>query len=348
VTRESLGLLIEEQKTNLVLRSEEFDNASWTKSQATITTNSIVSPNGIASADTLVEDTANSNHFVFQSYTFTANTHTYSVFAKAASRSFIRLIAFDGVSSPNAYFNISTGVIGTIAGGATASIGDYGNGWYRCSITFTSVVGAGNVAVRLATANGTDSYAGNGTSGIYLWGAQLEVGAFPTSYIPTTTATVTRSADLASITGTNFSSWYNPTEGTMFADAKRDFAVPSGPFPRVWQIQGALSNSRIELSFFNAGQASFIATSGVTQFEWYPMYYIQNGLKSAQALGTNNVAAATNGEVTATDTSVTLPTVQEMRIGGDGGSSNIFNGTIRRLAYYPRRLSHTELQLITS
>ena len=71
----------------------------------------------------------------------------------------------------------------------------------------------------MATSNGTVTYDGNGTSGIYLWGAQLEEGAFPSSYIPTTTAAATRSADVASITGTAFSGWYRQDEGTFYGEA---------------------------------------------------------------------------------------------------------------------------------
>jgi hypothetical protein len=219
----------------------------------------------------------------------------------------------------------------TLSGASTAGPA-VGSGAFPARTTLTFTPSAGTLTLTVT---------GSVTS------AQLEAGAFVTSYIPTTTAAATRSADVASITGANFSSWYRQDEGTMFAEAKRDFAVPSGLFPRVYQIQGATGTNRVEQSYYTGGQVNFIATNGVTQAEWYPAYFIQNGVKSAQALAANNVAGVSNGVVTGTDTSVTLPTVQQIQIGAEGASINHLNGHIRRLTFFPQRLPNSTLQAIT-
>jgi hypothetical protein len=177
--------------TNLVTYSEQFDNAAWTKSNATITANTIVAPDGALTGDKLVENTANSTHLVIANYTFTASSHSYSVFAKAGGRSFLRLVIFDGTNSFAAYFNLLTGAVGTITGTTVASISSVGNGWYRCVISATTLAAAGNVAYRSASADNTDTYTGDGTSGVFIWGAQLNVGAVPAAYLQTVATAVT-------------------------------------------------------------------------------------------------------------------------------------------------------------
>jgi hypothetical protein len=353
-TGESLGLLVEAQNTNLLLQSEDF-STTWTNVGSSENTNVAVAPNGTQTADALVDTAISETHIFDQTVSGLAGStaHTFSCFMKKGSKNYGVLVftpnsSWSAGSGASVFFDLNNGTVTTSAG-ATGTIQALPNGWYRCTATATTVSSPGTVTMKVGSSlTGTaQTYTGSGDEAIYLWGAQLEVGAFPTSYIPTTTATVTRSADVASITGTNFSSWYNQTQGTMFAHAKREFAVPSGSFSRVWQLQGALNSNRIELSYFSGGQASFISTSEGVQFQWYPSVFIQNGIKSAQAINQNNVAAASNGLVSATDTSVTLPTVQEIRIGTDGTAVNTLNGTISRLTYFPTRLSNTTLQNIT-
>ena len=174
--------------TNLLLRSEEFDNASWGKTRSSVTANAIAAPNGALTADQLIEDgSASTTHFVTVTATVTTSTYTHSVYAKPSGRNHIALQGFNGASNPTAYFNIATGVVGTTTGVASTAITPAGNGWYRCSITYAVTSGTvTTAAVYLANADNSPTYTGDGTSGIYVWGAQLEQSATAGEYIPTT------------------------------------------------------------------------------------------------------------------------------------------------------------------
>ena len=168
------GLLIEEQRTNLLLYSDQFDNAAWTKTRCSITANNATSPEGVANADKLVEDgTAASTHPVSQAVTVTAAAQTASCYLKAAERTWAQ-INLTGTANAFANFNLATGAIGTIGAAATATITAIANGWYRCTITSTTAAGANTFAIYPATGDNVISYNGDGVSGLYVYGAQLE------------------------------------------------------------------------------------------------------------------------------------------------------------------------------
>lgn len=169
---------------NELLQSEDF-STTWIPTRATVSIDSIAAPNGTITADTLIEDNTTSNtHLVGQAFTYSAGTYTYSVYLKAKERTFARLTAFDGVTTFGVYYNLTSGTIAS-SSGATASITNAGNGWFRCSMTFTAVAGAGYTRVLLAISDNNQSYTGDGTSGIYLWGAQLETGTYAGDYAKT-------------------------------------------------------------------------------------------------------------------------------------------------------------------
>jgi len=230
-TGESLGLLVEEERTNLITTSEALANITG----GSITNNTTTAPDELVTADTLIEDTSTGSHSVnTASIIWAGNTaYTFTFFLKANTRSQATITL--GTSSNwvnsqrNATFDLSTGTVIVTAGSSvTASIEPFLNGWYRCRLTATTIAAPVPSTVQTQMyVSGSASYTGNGTSGLFFWGAQLEAGAFPTSYIPTTTATATRAADVASITGTAFSSFYNQTQGTVFADAKVTTVAPA-------------------------------------------------------------------------------------------------------------------------
>jgi hypothetical protein len=198
------SLLLEPQRTNLVLYSSSFDNAAWLKFNSTISTNTTTSPDGTQNADSLVSDSGLYG-VLYIGAQFTAGQNvTLSIFAKANTSSTIRLGTTDAGIDYGAVFNLSNGTI-TSSTGVTASIQSMGNGWYRCIVNRTM---AGNANIFAVEQEGNKS--------LYIWGVQGELGSYATSYIPTTSASVTRNADVISKTG--ISSLIGQTEGTFFVD----------------------------------------------------------------------------------------------------------------------------------
>ena len=348
-TLQSLGLLIEEQRTNLVTYSAEFDNAAWTKTNATITANTIVAPDGTLTADALVEDTTNGVHRAFQFPSVAGATHTHSCYVKAGTRSFFYFDATDsGGVRRVVWFDVSTGTVGTVQSGWTnASIVPQGNGWFRCSASLNMQAGTNLMICGFASANSISVYTGNGQVAGYLWGAQLEVGAFPTSYIPTTVAAATRNADVASMTGTNFSSWYNATEGTLYAEAA---FVGLATARQVVNVSDNSANNLISIQTNPSTATSSrmnVISGGTTQSSLGFASAFTAGVfsKNAGTYKTDDFAFSSNGATATTDTSGTVPSVTQLQIGALlTTTSNIH---IRRIAYYPVRLSNDQLQALT-
>lgn len=185
-------------RTNEVLWSEDFSNAAWTKTNVTVTADAVVAPDGSLTADQLVENTATAVHLTSQVPGATpadSATVTLSVYVKAAGRDFFWLeTRTKAVTFPNAYFNLATGVVAATFNGASATITPAGDGWYRCTLTADVLTGAGSpqftCGLAVAATFAGRTYLGDGSSGVYLWGAQYEVGGAATSYIPTTSAAV--------------------------------------------------------------------------------------------------------------------------------------------------------------
>lgn len=182
--------------TNLLSYSEQFDNAAWTKTNVTVTANNAASPNsGVVTADFVVETAVTDLHYVEHAATFANSPTTYSVFVKPNGRSWCVLLLSDSAAANFfAYFNVSTGVVGTTSGSPTTSIYSVGDGWYRCSITGTPAAGVGFVRVYNASADNSITYLGDITMGLHVWGAQVDTSSSVRAYIPTTTTTRTGSA----------------------------------------------------------------------------------------------------------------------------------------------------------
>jgi hypothetical protein len=351
------GLLIEEGRTNLFLRSEEFDAAYWTEVRASVPTpNTAISPSGSLNADKLVEDASNNTHMVYRVLnTGSLAAHTFSVFAKADGRNFVYLACADGFSAnSDAYFNLSNGTLGTIGANATASITAFGNGWYRCSVTATPTSTTSNgFYIQTASANGIISYEGDGASGIFIWGAQLEAGSFPTSYIPTTTGTLARGADVCSITGGDFNNFYNQSEGTLFADVsglmnttlignRSFFAISDGTYNNYLSIWKASSIASI--------RGEGVTGGGANQFTLSNPYAPSTQYKVALGVKTNNTNMAANGSLKTTDTSVTLPSTMnrlDLRdpTAAAGGHPS---GHIAAIRYFKKRLPDAKLVTLTT
>jgi hypothetical protein len=362
-TGESLGLLIEEQRTNLLVRSEEFDNASWSIiGTVTVPTNQVIAPDGTLTADKFVlgDTIASNNAAVFQSATKPATSapYTTSLYVKAGEFNSLRLILRDAASASNfvqAFFNLATGTIAQAAnaGGtftaASAAITAVGNGWYRVSVTGTSSTET-SISVRILNyQNGTGIATGDGFSGIFIWGAQLEAGAFPTSYIPTVAATVTRNADAASMTGTNFSSWYRADEGTFYTESA---SVQSAINSNVLLVNqsGSSLNEALVVRHRTDG-INFTVRQSATDQAFISRFTLtpRSFGKFAATYAVNDIAAVLNAGAAGTDTTAVIPVVAQMIIGGDTNvSANLLNGTIKKLSYYPQALPAAQLQALTS
>lgn len=203
---------------NLLLQSETFDNASWTKARASITANAVANPiDGTTTADKLVEDaTAANTHAVGQSFTWVSGaTYTHSIYAKAAERSVVALqfVSTHFTTSRTAWFDLSNGTVSKTAGTAAPTITSIGNGWYRCSITATATGSGASLTFCYldSSPTGTAVYDGDGASGLFIYGAQLEYGTAATTYWATTTAVGLRAADLLAVTQT-----ISNTAGSLF------------------------------------------------------------------------------------------------------------------------------------
>lgn len=332
------GMLVEEQRTNLLLRSAEF-GTWWTPLRATVSSDAVTSPANTLTGDNIIEDTSNNTHQIYTGATNSAGTYTFSVFAKAFGRSVLEVSQESG---GNSRFTLSGSGTATALGANTVAIQSIGNGWYRCSTTFTA---SGVFFVYLSLNNGsTNSYAGDGVSGITLWGAQLEAGAFATSYIATTTASATRSADVASVN--TLSPWYNASAGTLFAEMQM-LASPTTPVSIPFSFSGVNSSITLRMRPNAKGGAAVIDNSVTVVDTSSSGSYTTGVSKLALGYSLNDFATTLNGEAVVTDTSGTVPTVSSMGVGSFGGSSYL-NGYLRRLTYYPRRLSNAELQGITA
>jgi hypothetical protein len=341
VTGESLGLEIEEQRTNLLTYSEDFSNAYWNKSGSSIVANTIVAPDGTLTGDALIESTANSEHHVqANNITVVSGTsYTTSFYIKAVnSVRNVRVFQFQN-SSPFSGFGILTfnPTTGSVLSG-TGTVQDVGNGWFRVSITGSALSTGANLRISLVSGASTFSYTGDGYSGIYIWGAQLEAGSFATSYIPTVASQVTRVADLAIMTGTNFSSWYRADEGTVYTEAEAKAASFVAYF-------GGVSSNEFYTRMASSGPSFAVVTNGTTQANFGSSALTA---KIANAYKVNDFASSVNGGVSATDTSGTIPLVNVLSIGVTPTTAIVINGTIKKLAYYGKRLSNAELVGLTT
>lgn len=353
VTLAVRGLLVEEQRTNLVPRSEGLNQVPWTLSGATVS-DSFASPNGTLTAQKLVESAANVEHFASIPTTYSSGSVlAVSVFAKKAERSQIDFSTdgtpFGGVVQ-RIRFDLDAETATSVSGSSVGKLTKYKDGWFRCEAVMPATTTSGTNAfarVRLNSA-GQALYAGDGTSGLLLWGAQVEVGGFVTSYIPTSGSQVTRAGDVAQIN--TLSPWYNAAAGTLFCEFTP--MADSTLYHRILDLNDGTTNNSVR-SFRGGGGITQMAStaSGVSDVSFLGGGNTATGVvsKKAMALEKNNMAICLNGAAPSVDNSCEMPSVTNLRLGHTSGTPGSFlNGYFRKVRYYPKRLTNAELQALTA
>ena len=333
VTLAARGILIEEQRTNLLTYSEDFSNAAWLKagtgtaSAPVVTANAATAPDGATSADLIVfnrgaGNTLTDHSYMSQSPSVTSGAHTQTVWLKAASPGDVgKQLALRNVGGAN-YLTVTL----------TAD-------WVRYTRTETGASPTFEIANR-------GTFTADNSVSAYVWGAQLEAGSFATSYIPTVASQVTRSADAASVN--TLSPWYNAAEGTLFVQATS--SVPDSDaivrFAAALFETGSYANAvRLERL---GGVARDVQTVGGSSNVVTALWSAGNTVAIAGAYKNSNSAASFNGAAVQ-DIAGNVPTgIATLGIGGGVSGSNSLCGHIRRITYYPRRLSNAELQAITA
>jgi hypothetical protein len=309
VTLAPKGLLIEEQRTNLLTYSEQFDNAVWAKINTTVTANATVAPDGTSTAEQIsflgtTEGTVTQN----TGASVSGVTYVFSIWLRADSPQTVTL-RFRSTVTQSASVTTS---------------------WQR--FTFVRTAADTNEHF-IGIASGDTS-----AKTVFAWGAQLEVGAFQTSYVPSVASQVTRAADNASMIGNNFARWYNVNEGSLYLDSVNQNGA---------QAIVALGRGTFATNIaFNI--TNLIRSAGTT-----PTLTVGTAVAApvrlAAALKPGDFAASANGAAAVTDsTNLTIQNqANQLQIGNNAGG-NVLNGTISRISYYPRRLANTELVALTS
>jgi hypothetical protein len=346
-----------EARTNEITYSEDFTDVSWLKANTGTLAIDATGPDGETSAVTLVDNGAGGTGLTYVDETVSVSVstaYTFSTFAKADQLSWlhIALVNFSSPGNGGAYFDLSNGTIGaTITTTLTPLIEDFGNGWYRCSVTFTTdaVDTSGNLRLYVADGDNDPVIDRDGTSSILIYGAQLEAGSFPTSYIPTSGSTATRSADVASIPVADFG--YNQTNvvGTFYVEFSAPFAAISGVAGRGLSVTSTLGTGN---RAFDCAAQNGVAVDVYSNHTAGALYnltpYVSDGFnKVAATMKENDSAACSNGGTVVTDTTTTVP-IDAVYFNIGKYSTSYTNGHIKSIKYYPRRLTNAQLVELTS
>jgi len=313
----------------------KIDNVSLKEVQG------FTSPDGTTNAYKVIEDSQNGVHRIFNSVGGTSKT--VSFFAKADTRQWISILSNNGGYS---FFNVGDGSLGTIQSGSTAKIEDYGNGWYRCSLYnyFSS-----NLIIGLATGNNVSGYQGNGTSGLYLFGTQVESASYPTSYIPTQGSAVTRVTDSCNNSGND--QVINSTEGVLYAEIKALSEIGGN---RYISLSDGTDSNRIILRFQDTDKVGCYvrsASGSDADITKTSASISLNFLKVAIKWKTNDVALWVNGVEVGVDSSFTTFNANVLNrlnlTGATTTTSQYFYGNVKDLKVYNTALTDNELAALT-
>ena len=329
--------MIEEQRANLLLQSNDFQT-SWTPTNITRTLNSTLSPEGVVNG-VKIEATAAAATALYQQITSTSTSHTFSVYVKqgtgaTTANNFIVRNITTLTNLLQVTLNYSTGVVTYVTGSTGASAVSVGNGWWRLQLSVTAGITVGDLVAGYVGFTGGVFTAGDF---LYAYGAQLEAGAFATSYIPTLGSTATRNADSATIPA---GTWYNTAAGTWY------FNGETQTFPRYLIVD-------------NSGAAKYpmyvhSAAGGIGNFDGTNLTLTGNNttarttFKAATTYSGSVATAVLNGGTVATGTyNGAFSTIATFKLGGATGAGGEIDGHIQSIRFYPTALSSVSQQSIT-
>lgn len=341
------GLLVEGASTNLLTYSQNMNAASWSSGHLTVLTDGTLAPDSASQAYLLREDTTsgtNISHSIEQYYTFSpSTTYTFSAFAKTSGRA-LQISMMDLSGSYRVCENdLVNGVILDPKPGC--SIQDVGNGWYRLSMTFNSGTGTNNSYVYMALdeSDGATYYTGDGVSGAYVWGAQLEEASSVSSYIATTSIAVTRSADSVQLTDLN---WYNSSAGTLYAEYV-ELPQSNGPAASIFGLYGSGSDSIALSATGTTGASSIIANSSSVFSPSSQLNAPGSANKIIMSYSINGYSYSANGGAPVSSSGSTLPTAASSAYIGSEPDGNIRTRYIRNIRYYTAPLPRNLLQQLS-
>jgi hypothetical protein len=343
INGDPIGALLEGARTNLALRSQEFSNVAWTPRQTTISANAVTGPDGTTTADTVSNNAIGSvgYHYIDQPITTVISTvYTQSYWVKKKTGSGI-VWMLGQASSSFCYFNLNTGAVGTSTGWTNPKIEAFPDGWYRISAAQTASTTAYTPGIGVCLVNGTPNWDSTGlanTQEIYVWGAQFEVGAHASSYIPTTTGSVTRAADVPSFPWTD-------TTGTVYVQAKAPTAVSGLGSARA--VGSNLAASPIflgDISVVSTFNGSGILNRTGTGGSW------TDGYKVATAGDPSGRSLTAGGLTVASDANPFFASApSSLFLGSLNGASNFLFGHVTEFAAWPgTKLSDAALVELTS
>jgi hypothetical protein len=353
-TGESLGLLIEQSSTNIRTYSQDFTNGVWTGNRYSITANTIIAPDGTLTGSKLVESTATGAHYISTSATVTTSTaYTQSIYLKAGERTKVQFYSQMTGTLQSCIIDLTTGAISSNTFGTTPTMTSVGNNWWRFALTETSTsISSGSILyVTLLDGSGSNSYTGNGYSGVFLWQGQLEPLSFATSPIATTSAQVTRASDNASMTGTNFSSWYNNAQGTFYAEANSVNPLTTPDNYIIYAHDGTIRN-RIYLDNYGTRFQGVEVSGNIINLNYQSatgVFSVNTFVKVGLYYQNNNMGTTYSGNAVTTISTGNSPIgLTTMAIGYDSINGNSFlNGRIKKIAYYPQAVTSAQLQALT-
>ena len=349
VSGEAEGVLVERGVTNLCVRSQEMNNVAWTKARSSVTANSIRAPDGTYSADKIVEDSsASSTHYIEQIITLSDSTEsTLSFYAKAGERTEISIWPADtGWSTTESIiFNLLDGTVTNISA-EDAGMEYFKDGWYRCYVVRTTAIG-GTRRFRIAlSSGGTLTYNGDGSSGAFIWQAQIEASPYPTSPIHTIGSTVSRSADDLDLKSPSIHpNIETGQELSLFAEM-RTLSNNTHPTDNRTVISTGTLGARFNLLRID---------SAVSYYNYYRAGGPDRGALNSDTSLSHKIAATLSkanlvsvyqdGVLTDSDTKAPSVSgiVQDAYIGRFSSSAGYFDGYIRRISIYDVELTALEV-----